>query len=89
MATAEEGVIICGMVRNATLAILLSITLAAPLAAGTAVSVVAKNTRKILGSPRLCSMALKRNVKSARVMRRRTYPLPGPAYRRRRRVGVR
>src|SRR5207302_9229457 len=33
MATAEEGVIICGMVRNATLALLLSIAFAAPLAA--------------------------------------------------------
>ncbi len=48
--------------------------------------VVANNTRKILGSPRLCSMALKRNVKSARAVRRRTYPLPAaaPMYRRRR-----
>ena len=33
MATAEEGVIICGMVRNTTLAFLLLVAIAAPLAA--------------------------------------------------------
>jgi hypothetical protein len=33
MATEEEGVIICGMLRNATFALLLSIAFAAPLAA--------------------------------------------------------
>lgn len=33
MATAEEGVIICGMVRNTTLAFLLLVALAAPIAA--------------------------------------------------------
>ena len=33
MATAEEGVIICGMVRNTTLAFLLLVAFAAPIAA--------------------------------------------------------
>jgi hypothetical protein len=59
-----------------------------PITRKSAARVMARNTRRILGNPRLCTAAMKRNVRSARTIRRRTYPLPAPTYRRRR-AGVR